>query len=75
MGSLVFYSVYDRAVKSCGLDFRSAKIWEAYMAWESGEGGRVMSWLSTTSYWPSLLKSCRHILKVSGLILFSTVTN
>ena len=39
MGSLVFYSVYDRAVKSCGLDFRSAKIWEAYMAWESG-GGR-----------------------------------
>ncbi|CAI8011671.1 Pre-mRNA-processing factor 39 [Geodia barretti] len=32
-------SVYDRAVDSCGLDYRSTGIWEAYIGWESG-GGR-----------------------------------
>lgn len=31
-------SVYERAVQSCGLDYRSAKIWDAYIDWESGSG-------------------------------------
>ena len=38
-------SVYERAVQSCGLDYRSAKIWDLYIDWESGSGRqrRVMA--------------------------------
>ena len=32
-------SVYERAVQNCELDYRSAKIWDAYIGWESS-GGR-----------------------------------
>ena len=31
--------MFDRAIENCGLDYRSLKIWEAYIAWESA-GGR-----------------------------------
>lgn len=42
---LTICSVYERAVLSCGLDYRSAKIWDAYIEWESGSGRqrRVMA--------------------------------
>lgn len=35
---VVCCSVFDRAIQNCGLDFRSVKIWELYIAWESGQG-------------------------------------
>jgi len=28
-------SQYERAVKACGLEFRSDKLWDAYIRWEN----------------------------------------
>jgi len=35
-------SQFERALSACGLEFRSDKLWEAYIKWET-EGKRIMN--------------------------------
>lgn len=38
-------SQFERALSSCGLEFRSDKLWEAYIKWET-EGKRMINVVS-----------------------------
>lgn len=35
---LSFTSLYERALNVCGLEYRSSKLWESYLAWEKTNG-------------------------------------
>lgn len=32
--SLLFFRLYERAIKAAGTDFRSDKLWDSYISWE-----------------------------------------
>lgn len=38
-------SQFERAIAACGLEFRSDKLWEAYIKWEK-EGSRIRNIIS-----------------------------
>lgn len=63
--------IYERAIEACGMEFRSDKLWEEYIAWELNNGetlhvGALYDRLLST---PTLLYS-NHFDKLALLKFF-----
>ena len=47
-----FISLFERAMATCGLDFRSEKIWDSWINWETGMGNLI----GVTNVYDKLIK-------------------